>query len=209
METANNGTTPPVRALVLDFGGVLAEEGFVNGLKRIARLHGLPEKRVLEAGEALVKACGYVSGKATEADFWEAFREETGIRSEDRRLRDIVLDGFTLRPRMLELVEDANRKGFLTAMLSDQTDWLEALDRKTPFLYLFDVVKNSFRTGRTKSEDRAYEDLLAALSLEGPQVLFVDDRPANLARAGKFGIRGVLCDDPARAEARLREELGI
>ena len=195
---------PAIRAVVLDFGGVLAEEGFTLGLREIARDHGLPEDRVLEAGERLVKTSGYVSGQASEADFWGAFRRELGLEAEDRDLRKTILRGFVLRPRMLDLAVWLRKRGLKVAILSDQTDWLEDLDRKNPFLWLFDVVHNSFRTGRVKAEDRAYVDLMTDLGLEGPEILFIDDRPANLDRAAKFGIQTVLCEDPKAAEKEIR-----
>ncbi len=201
----NEGTgTVTLRAVVFDFGGVLAEEGFVSGLKRIGRDFGIGEEKALEAGERLVKSSGYVRGQACEADFWDAFRAETGIQAQDRALRKAILDGFTLRPRMLDLAEWLRKRGLKVAILSDQTDWLEALDRKTPFLWRFDLVHNSFRTGRTKAEAAAYLGLLQDLKLQGPEVLLVDDRASNLTRAAKFGIRVVLCQDPETAEAEIR-----
>jgi putative hydrolase of the HAD superfamily len=195
---------PAIRAIVFDFGGVLAGEGFSEGLKKIGREHGISEERALRTGESLVFSSGYVTGQAAEADYWEAFRRELGIEAKDQDLRKAVLEGFVLRPRMLALAEWLKKRGLKVAILSDQTDWLEALDRKTPFLYLFDPVYNSFRTGRTKRDEQAFRDLMTGLGLEGPEILFVDDRASNLARAAKFGIRIVLCEDPETAEAEIR-----
>lgn len=196
-----------LRAVVFDFGGVLAEVGFVRGLKRIGREFGIGEERALDAGERLVHSSGYVRGQACEAEFWEAFRAETGIPAPDRILRKAVLEEFILRPRMLDLAEWLRERGLKTAILSDQTDWLEALDRKTPFLWRFDLVRNSFKTGRTKADEAAYACLLQDLGLQGPEVLFVDDRASNLARAARFGIRIVLCEDPEAAEAEIRSRV--
>lgn len=204
----NEGSgTAALRAVVFDFGGVLAEEGFVRGLKRIGRDFGLGEERALDVGERLVQSSGYVRGQACEAEFWEAFRAETGITAQDRILRKAILDGFVLRPRMLDLAEWLRRRGLKAAILSDQTDWLEALDRKTPFLWRFDLVHNSFRTGTTKADDQAYIRLLADLGLQGPEVLFVDDRASNLARAARFGIKILLCEDPETAEEMIRSRV--
>jgi len=195
---------PVIRAVVFDFGGVLAEEGFTSGLEKIGRDHGIDGEHARRVGESLVFSSGYVTGQVSEADFWEAFRRELGIEAEDRALRKTILEGFVLRPRMLALARWLKKRGVRVAILSDQTDWLEALDRRNPFLYLFDPVYNSFRTGRTKRDEQAFRDLVADLGLEGPEILFVDDRPTNLARAAKFGIRIVLCGDPEAAEAEIR-----
>lgn len=199
-----NRAAPVIRAVVFDFGGVLAEEGFSIGLKKIGRDHGVDEERALQTGERLVQSSGYVTGQVSEAAFWQAFRSETGIEAEDRALRKTILEGFVLRPRMLALAQWLKKRGLQVAILSDQTDWLEALDRKQPFLYLFAPVFNSFRTGKTKAEDRTFQDLVSDLGIPGSEILFVDDRPSNLARAAKFGIRIVLCGDPESAEAEIR-----
>jgi putative hydrolase of the HAD superfamily len=195
---------PVIRAVVFDFGGVLAEEGFTIGLEKIGRDHGIDGEHARRVGESLVFSSGYVTGQVSEADFWEAFRRELGIEAEDRALRKTILEGFVLRPRMLALAEWLKKRGVRVAILSDQTDWLEALDRRNPFLYLFDPVYNSFRTGRTKRDEQAFRDLMTDLGLEGSEILFVDDRPTNLAKAAKFGIRIVLCGDPEAAEAEIR-----
>ena len=52
----------------------------------------------------------------------------TGVRGEDAYLRDQVLSRFVLRPAMIELVRALRRKGVITTILSDQTDWLDKLD---------------------------------------------------------------------------------
>lgn len=203
METEKN--LKPIRAVVFDFGGVLADEGFVSGLRKIGSALGIDEDLAVRTGERLVQTSGYVTGQASEADFWEAFRRELGVEAEDRVLRKTILRGFTLRPSMLELLEWLKKRGIPVFMLSDQTDWLEALDRKTPFIHLFDRVYNSFRTGRTKSDERTFGDLVADLGLEGSEILFVDDRASNLARAAKLGIRIVLCENPDTAREAVVE----
>ena len=147
--TAFSGPEPrtPVRAVLFDYGGVLAEEGFVNGLRAIVAAQGLDPDASQRAGADAVHDSGYVTGRGTESQFWALWRSRTGVRGEDAYLRDQVLSRFVLRPAMIELVRALRRKGVITAILSDQTDWLDKLDARDQFFREFDKIYNSFHLG--------------------------------------------------------------
>jgi len=57
----------PCRALdavIFDFGGVLAEEGFFEGFKAIAARHGMDPGGLAETAVDVVRRGGYVEGRA-------------------------------------------------------------------------------------------------------------------------------------------------
>ena len=58
-------------------------------------------------------------------------------------------------------------------------------------------------------EPRIYEILLDRYGLDPAETLFIDDRAANIATAGRLGIRGFLFDhrDPEASCAELRSQL--
>jgi putative hydrolase of the HAD superfamily len=58
-----------IRAVLFDFGGVLAEEGFRNGLQSLAKEQGLDVKALPKAGMHAVYDSGFVLGRATVTDF--------------------------------------------------------------------------------------------------------------------------------------------
>ncbi|WP_198468782.1 HAD family hydrolase [Acetomicrobium sp. S15 = DSM 107314] len=192
-----------VRAVIFDFGGVIAEEGFVNGLKVIGRRYGKDPDEVLKLGSSLSYETGFVNGKATEQQFWDAFRHYTGISAPDEELREVVLSRFVLRPRVLELARSLKEAGLTTAILSDQTNWLEEINERTPFFYLFDRVFNSYRMGISKRDTAIFNIVLRELGLRPPQAIFVDDRNENVERAASVGIKAILYRD----EESLIDEL--
>jgi putative hydrolase of the HAD superfamily len=142
----------PIKGIVFDYGGVLAEEGYVNTISALAANLGKDPEAILRAAEDTLFESRYIVGKGTEGDFWERFRELTGITLDDGTLREMILRGFVLRPYMVEVVNKVRSKGIKTFILSDQTDWLEELDRRDRFFHLFDGVYNSYRTGFTKRQ---------------------------------------------------------
>jgi putative hydrolase of the HAD superfamily len=139
-----------IKAVLFDFGGVLAEEGFKQGLRAIAKERGLDPEDFYEIAGELVYQMGYVMGSSDEKAYWNAFREKTGVRGEDKEFREEILKRFELRPDMMEVVEKMRSSGLIVAILSDQTNWLDELDQRTPFHHHFDYVFNSFHLKKTK-----------------------------------------------------------
>ena len=185
-------------AVLFDFGGVLAEEGFRDGLFELARRQGLDTKAVHGAGMDAVYDTGYVLGSGSEASFWRLMRERTGLKGSDRELSDTILTRFILRPRMLEFVRTLRARGYITAIVSDQTDWLERFDRRTPFFREFDRVFNSYRMGKGKRDPSIFDDVARELGIGTGEALFVDDMPANVMRAESRGMRGIVFADEVR-----------
>jgi putative hydrolase of the HAD superfamily len=182
----------PLQAILFDYGGVLAEEGFRVGLYAIARSQGLDPFLVHREGMDAVYATGYVLGQGSEADFWQELRRRTGIRGNDASLRREILDRFVLRPGVLAAVRALRQQGILVAILSDQTDWLEWLDRRDGFFAAFDRVFNSYRLGKGKRDPSAFDDAVRTLGVAAQEALFVDDMPENLERAAARGLRTLL-----------------
>ena len=177
-----------VTTLLFDYGGVLAEEGFVLGLAAIARENGLDPDPFFQTAAETIYACGYVTGKSTEQAYWQLVRSRTGIKGEDRALTEAILSRFTLRPRMLAAVRALRKQGLDPVIVSDQTDWLDRLNRRQPFFQEFSRVFNSYHLGKTKREPSLFTDVLTALKVEPGKALFIDDNQGHIGRAAALGL---------------------
>lgn len=204
-----NDPALPVRAVLFDFGGVLAEEGFRAGLRTIARLNGLDPESVHRHGIDTVYASGYVTGRAKEADFWKLMRSRFHFKEADAALTDIILDRFTLRPEMIDLVRDLRGRGLTCAILSDQTDWLDRLDRRDDFYREFDRVYCSYRLGKSKREPSLFDEVVADLGMHPAEAVFLDDDPGNVERACGRGLKALRCDAATQCRAGLQDMLGL
>jgi len=176
-----------IDTVLFDFGGVLADEGFRDGLAAIGRLSGLDEEVVVRRGHELVVTTGYVAGRAGEQRWWEALRAEAGVRGAAESLRGEILGRFTLRPRMLDSVGRLRGRGFTVGILSDQTNWLDELDVLHGLYERFDYVFNSYHMGKSKNDPTHFDDVLKLLHRQGRQVLFTDDNAGHVARARQRG----------------------
>ena len=176
-----------IKAIMFDFGGVLAEEGFKNGLMVIARGKGLSPEAFFESAAAAVYDSGYVLGKADESAYWNMVKEKTGIDGTDEELRCEILEHFQLRPWMFQVVRRLRQHGYIVGILSDQSQWLDDLDRQYEFFKEFDFVFNSYHLGKGKKDPTLFDDIAAKLRANGSEILFIDDNEGNIERAQSKG----------------------
>lgn len=184
-------TGSSIKAVLFDFGGVLAEEGFHEGLRALATEQGLDARYITTQGMQAVYDSGFVLGNGTAAGFWAMLRERTGLLGDDESLSARILSGFVLRPWMMARVRQLRERGYLTGILSDQTHWLDELDNRYHFSAAFDRVYNSYYLGKGKRDPSLFADVLADLNLPAPAVLFIDDDAGNVARARTAGLQAI------------------
>jgi putative hydrolase of the HAD superfamily len=181
-----------VNTVLFDFGGVLADEGFRDGLAAIGRLSGVAGEDVVVKGHDLVVKTGYVTGRTREGRWWDALRSEAGVRGTDEALRLEIIGRFTLRPSMLALVDALRNRGITVGILSDQTNWLDELDERFHLYERFDYVFNSYHMGKSKNDPTHFDDVLKLLNRQAQEVLFVDDNAGHVDRAVDRGWRAIL-----------------
>lgn len=183
---------PPIKGVLFDYGGVLAEEGFRGGLYAIARKNGLDPESFFQLASDAIYETGYIAGRATEADYWEALRRATGIRGTDEELTGEILPRFTLRPVMIDAVRRLRRKRYVVAIASDQVDWLERLEKRDHFYGEFDRVFNSYRLGKGKRDATFFDDVANSLMLAPGELLFLDDNAGHVERAASRGLHAMV-----------------
>ncbi len=180
-----------IKAVLFDFGGVIAEEGFREGLSAIGKKNSLDPERFFADVDRLIYETGYLTGETDEASFWNAVRKKTGISGSDRVLRGEILTRFEFRPVMLAYADRLRAEGLKVAMLSDQTNWLEEIDRKMPLFGHFDMVFNSFRIHQSKRDVSVFRNVCRALGVRTDEALFVDDNIDHINRAESEGLRTI------------------
>jgi putative hydrolase of the HAD superfamily len=197
-----------IGVVLFDYGGVLAEEGFREGLKDIARSEGLAPEEFFETARAVVYDSGYVTGHADEHAYWTQVRKLTGVDRSDEYLRSRILDRFALRPWMLDVVRELRRNGLRVGILSDQTQWLDELDRRDDFFKEFNVVFNSYHLGKGKKDPEIFSQVAEVLGARPQEILFVDDHEGNVSRAKSRGLIGIHYRDREQFMLEM-ERLGL
>jgi len=180
-----------IDVVLFDFGGVIAEEGWKEGLKVIAKANGLDESRFLQDAIDTVYATGHVLGKAPESLFWNALREKTGIKETDAQLMKEIFSRFLIRDWMIDLAKKLKAQKITVGILSDQTDMLDKLNQRYDFFRWFDHVFNSYHLGKGKRDPSLFDDVARVLRKSPGRILFIDDDPGHVDRARKKGWKAI------------------
>lgn len=187
----------------------MAEEGFREGLKTIARKNGLDEETFFMRSRELIYDTGYVTGTGDEHAYWQAVRREFGVAASDAELRAEVLKRFVVRREMFAFAADLGRQGHTLALLTDQTDWLYVLDQENgmgmlaPFAFVF----NSYDLHMSKRDPALFRYVEGALEVAAKDILFVDDTPENVRSAAKLGWTAILFLDSNAVQTELMSRL--
>ena len=153
----------------------------------IGRGQGLDPELFFRTADRLIYETGYLTGRASEEAYWQALREQTGIRGSDNEFRAEILTRFVMRPAMLLHVDRLRARGLTVALLSDQTNWLDELDRRDGIFRHFDAVFNSFSIHRSKRDPAVFPEVCAALATAPDRTLFIDDNAGHISRAAAAG----------------------
>jgi FMN phosphatase YigB (HAD superfamily) len=180
-----------IHAVLFDFGGVIAEEGFRNGIMYIASANSLDQAEFFKTVQGLIFSGGYLTGHGSEAFFWEQLRARTGIKGSDEELKGIILERFILRDWMMTLVKRLKTASVRVAILSDQTNWLDELDLKLHFFNQFERVFNSFHLGKSKNDPSLFSDVIAVMGIRPDETLFIDDTLGHVERARSKGLHAI------------------
>jgi putative hydrolase of the HAD superfamily len=180
-----------IHAVLFDFGGVIAEEGFKKGITHIAVVNSLDAAEFIKTAQGLIFSSGYLTGHGSEASLWEQLRTRTGIKGSDEELKAIILERFILRDWMMTLVKKVREASVRVAILSDQTNWLDELDSKLHFSDQFERVFNSFHLGKSKNDPSIFTDVIAVMGIRPSETLFIDDTLGHVERARSKGLHAI------------------
>lgn len=180
-----------ISTVVFDYGGVLAEEGFRDGLLAIARMSEIDGPDFFQLATDAIYETGYLTGRQTEEHYWESLRKISGVELSDETMRDQIISRFRLRPPMMALVKLLRRKGLKVRILSDQTNWLDELNIRDQFFGEFDSVINSYHFGKGKRDVTIFQDLVSIVEEAPCSVLFIDDNEGHTLRARSVGIQAI------------------
>lgn len=188
-----------IQAVLFDYGGVLAEEGYANTLRSFAAERGLEPEAFFRLAVEIIYRDGYIVGRSGAATYIHTLFREAGIAGDPNvgDLKARILAAFEPRPSMFALVDALRAAGIKTAILSDQVDWLDELEARDRFFQRFDLVFNSYHVGLSKRERACYDNALSRLGVAAAQALFIDDSPLNVANARAAGLHAILYTDEA------------
>jgi putative hydrolase of the HAD superfamily len=196
----------PYRAVVLDYGMVLCKAPTQEQVERIAEVFGVdhgPFWELYEKNRVL-----YDRGDLSPKEYWSRFAEETACLLDEatiERLQGWDIEMWSsLDPAMLEWSARLGLHGYKTGILSNLHErFVRVLRNSSSWLRYFDSQILSSEVRLAKPDPAIFRLCLRSLEMNGRDVLFVDDRQANVVAARSEGI-GAIC---FRSVEQLRTEL--
>jgi len=179
------------KGLFLDFGGVIADEGYREGLYKIAKRYNIDPDIFFKRCADLIYETGYITGESSQGVYFDEIRKTFGIEIDDEEFENMILNSFRIRGAILETVDRIRKRGIITAILSDQTDWLDRLNRKFNFFRFFDYVFNSYHIKMGKRDEKTFLYVADKTGLSPSEIIFIDDQIPNVERAMRTGMNAV------------------
>ncbi len=196
-----------MRALVLDFGGVISRTLFETHDETEAAL-GLPAGTLRWRGpfdpDGDAPWRDMQAGRIAERDYWQLRTREVGrLLGEDwsdmqtlvQRARGADPDRVA-RPETLALMRQAHAAGLRLAILSNELDLFygAALRERMAALRDVELIVDATYTGILKPDPRAYALCTEQLGLVASECVFVDDQQRNVDGASRVGMVAVPFD---------------
>jgi len=190
--------------VAFDLGKVLVDFDYHIAVFRIAARSKLPPdgiKTFLGQSQAIID---YECGRLTREEFYVQARKAIGFRGTIEEFGEFFADIFTPIPPMIELHAGLRRRGIPTYIFSNTNDLaVEHIRHKFPFFRDFDGYIYSYEVGAMKPEAKIYEVLEKLAGRRGADIIYLDDRPENVAAGAARGWRTILHETPEKTRVAM------
>jgi len=198
----------PSSIVVFDLGKVLVDFDYSVAVSRIANRSTLSPGKVGQFFFHSPLLLDYESGRLTRRAFFEQARQATGFRGTMQEFGNFFADIFTEIPAMIELHAELKRRGFKTYIFSNTNDLaVEHIRRNFPFFVNFDDYVYSYEVGTMKPEAKIYEALEQLTGRRGTEIIYLDDRPENVAGGLARGWQAILHETPDKTSTAVEKLL--
>jgi putative hydrolase of the HAD superfamily len=197
-----------IRALVVDFGGVLTTSiwpAFAAFCEEEGLAPDAARDLFRDDAEALKLLRGLETGEIADADFEQRFGALLGV-VEPEGLIPRMFAGLGPDMEMVEAVRAARRGGVKTGLIWNS--WGLGIYERAP-IDLFDAAVISGEVGLHKPQPEIYRLACERLEVDPAAAVFVDDLRENCDGAERVGMTAVLHRDTPETVARLQELLGV
>jgi putative hydrolase of the HAD superfamily len=213
-----------MKALVLDYGGVISKTPFEDW-RNTEKALGLPKGSITITGPLDPSKDpewrAMQAGEMTEREYWfQMMGRVCKMVGEDwRDMQTFIRRGRgndplrNTRPEALATIKAAKEAGCKLAILSNELDLFYGpeMRKKLTFLEDFDTIVDATYTKILKPDPRAFAFVTDALNMAAEDCVFVDDQMKNIKGGVAAGMDCVHFDvtKPAESYQEVREKLGI
>ena len=197
-------TTPSI--VVFDLGKVLLDFDYSIAGRRIAAQANLTPADVQKFLDHSPLLYRFETGLMTQQEFFDEVRQLTGFRGSFEEFAGHFADIFWEIPPMIELHAQLRRQGIPTYIFSNTNDLaMVHIRRNFPFFANFDGYILSYEVRAMKPDAKIYEALEKMSGKRGAEVLYLDDRPENVAAGAARDWQVILQTNPAKSRETMKQ----
>ena len=196
--------------LLFDYGGVICRPQPAEDVASLARAAGCSEAE-FSAGYWAYRLA-YDRAELDGPSYWQKVGAGAGLCYSPAEIAELtrldIASWQHLRPATVALIDDLAAAGYPLALLSNAPVEVAEAVAAMPIASRFQHCEFSCFIRAAKPEPECYRAVLDVLGASPAEVVFLDDRPENVAGARAMGIRGIHFTGAGPARAALAE-LGI
>jgi HAD superfamily hydrolase (TIGR01509 family) len=198
-----------VKTVVFDLGKVLVDFDYSIAARRFAaRTEAPPEKirQFIDYSPLLIRL---ERGQVSTEQFYQEVCTATGFQGSLEEFSNFFADIFVPIEPMVQLHAALRKRGIPTYIFSNTNDLaVTHIRRSFPFYSNFDGYILSYEHGWMKPEAALYEVVERQCGRRGSEILYLDDRPENIAAGAARGWQVILQETPGKSIAAI-EKLGL
>jgi len=197
------------RIVVFDLGKVLVDFDYGIAARTLAnrtKMGAGEINRFINQSPLLFR---YETGLMTRQEFYDALCADTGYCGDLEAFAGAFGNIFTPIQPMVELHAALRRAGYRTYVFSNTNDMAIAhIRREFPFFSQFDGYVLSYEQRAMKPDPKIYQVVEEMSQCRAGQILYLDDRPENIAAGVERGWQVILQESPDKTLATV-EALGL
>ena len=196
-----SATTPQRPIILFDVMGVIIQDPFYT---HMAGYFGMEFKQLLDEKHpsAWIE---FERGDISEKDFFAKFFKD-GRHFDGEGLVETMKNAYEFIDGMPELLAELNKNGYELHTFSNYPRWHRHIEEKlkvSDYLQWTFVSCEGAMKGLRKPQAEAFTTAIEYLGLPAEELLFIDDREANIAAAAAAGMHAVHFTDPEQLKAAL------
>jgi FMN phosphatase YigB (HAD superfamily) len=196
-------------AVVFDLGKVLLDFNYATLARNMQEHCGVTFDQLLAALNQSELLFRYETGLMTSQSFFEEVKRLSHFRPGFEVFEPLFADIFTPIDEMIALQQRLQRSGVPTYIFSNTNEIaVKHIRRNYPFFSDFTGYVFSYEQRSMKPDPRIYEAVEALTRRRGKALLYIDDRPENIAHGAERGWQTIHHLDAAQTIPRVESLLG-
>jgi HAD superfamily hydrolase (TIGR01509 family) len=191
-------------SIIFDLGKVLVDFDYTIAARKIAArsTKQFPDlQHFLGSSPILAR---YEGGLLTRQQFFAEIQQVSGFTGDIDEFSNDLADIFLPIKPMIALHEELRQRGLQTYIFSNTNDIaIEHVRHNFPFFKHFEGYIFSYEVKSMKPDAKIYEAVEKMSGRHGADLIYIDDRPENIATGAGRGWRAILHETPEKSRQAL------